>query len=78
MHGRNTYSDLRRLKESELTLSGVKMSVQISKVDILGHELNTWEVAPSEEKIEAVVNARAQTNVSKVRFCDIHSQFCTS
>ena len=43
------------------------MPFQITQVDFFGHELSKKGVALSDEKIAAVVNARAPKNISEVR-----------
>ena len=66
-HDKNVHTVLQRLRECGLTLNGNKCQFIIPKLTFFGHELSNQGVAPSEEKITAVLNARAPTNVSEVR-----------
>ena len=58
---------LQQLRDSGLTLNGDKCQFRLPKLTFFGHELSKKGVAPSEEKIAAVVNARAPKNISEVR-----------
>ena len=66
-HNKNQHVVLQRLRESGLTLNGDKCQFRLPKLTFFGHELSKKGVAPSEEKIAAVVNARAPKNISEVR-----------
>ena len=65
-HERNLHAVLQRLKRSGLTLNGDKCQFRLPKLTFFGHELSSHGIAPSEEKIAAVVNARVPRNVSEV------------
>ena len=65
-HDRNLHAVLKRLNDCGLTLNGNKCQFRIPKLTFFGHELSIQGVTPSEEKIAAVINARAPTNVSEV------------
>ena len=58
---------LTRLREKGLTVNGDKYQFRLPKLTFFGHKLSAQGVAPSEEKIAAVVNARPPQNVSEVR-----------
>ena len=66
-HDRNLHEVLQRLRDSGLTLNGDKCQFRLPKLTFFGHELSKKGVAPSDEKIAAVVNARAPKNISEVR-----------
>jgi transposase InsO family protein len=66
-HERNLHAVLQRLKDSGMTLNGDKCQFRLPKLTFFGHELSNQGVTPSEEKIAAVVNARAPRNISEVR-----------
>ena len=66
-HGANLHKVLTRLREKGLTVNGDKCQFRLPKLTFFGHKLSAQGVAPSEEKIAAVVNARPLQNVSEVR-----------
>ena len=66
-HDRNSHAVLQRLRECRLTLNGEKCQLSLYKLTFFGHDLKSEGVAPSKEKITAVVNAKAPKNVLKVR-----------
>ncbi|CAB4022188.1 Transposon Tf2-9 poly, partial [Paramuricea clavata] len=66
-HDRNLHAVLQRLRDSGMTLNGDKCQFRLPKLTFFGHELSNQGVTPSEEKIAAVVNARAPRNTSEVR-----------
>lgn len=66
-HDRNLHAVLQRLRESGLTLNGAKCGFRLHRLTFFGHDLSSEGVAPSEEKVAAVVNARAPKNTSEVR-----------
>ena len=66
-HDRNLHAVLQRLRESGLTLNGAKCGFRLHRLTFFGHDLSGEGVAPSEEKVAAVVNARAPKNISEVR-----------
>ena len=66
-HDKSLYVVLQRLRDSGLTLNGDKCQFRLPKLTFFGHELSKKGVAPSKEKIAAVVNARAPKNISEVQ-----------
>jgi transposase InsO family protein len=66
-HDANLNKVLARLREKGLTVNGDKCQFRLPKLTFFGHELSGQGVAPSEEKVAAVVNARPPQNVSEVR-----------
>lgn len=66
-HDRNLNAALQRLRESGLTLNGEKCRFRLHRLTFFGHDLSSEGVAPSEEKVAAVVNAQAPKNASEVR-----------
>ena len=66
-HDRNLHAVLQRLSDSGMTLNGDKCQSRLPKFTFFGHELSNQGVTPCEEKIAAVVNARAPRNISEVR-----------
>ena len=66
-HDSNLRKVLTRLEEQGLTVNGEKCHFRLPRLTFLGHELSARGIAPSEEKIVAVVNARPLQNVSEVR-----------
>ena len=68
-HDSNLRKVLTRLDEQGLTVNGDKCQFRLPRLTFFGHELSARGVAPSEEKIAAVLNARPPQNVSEVRSC---------
>ena len=66
-HDSNLRRVLARLEEQELTLNGDKYLFRLPRLTFFGRELSTRGIAPGEEKIAAVLNARPPQNVSGVR-----------
>ena len=66
-HDANLHKVLTRLREKGLTVNGDKCQFRLPKLTFFGHKLSAQGVAPSEEKIAAVVYARPPQNVSEVR-----------
>ena len=66
-HDSNLRKVLTRLEEQGLTVNGEKCQFRLPRLTFFGHELSARGIAPSEEKIAAVVNARPPQNVSEVR-----------
>ena len=56
-HDRNLHAVLTRLKEKGLTLNGDKCQFRLPKLTFFGHDLSRQGVAPSEEKVAAILNA---------------------
>ena len=66
-HDSNLRKVLTRLEEQGLTVNGDKCQFRLPRLTFFGHELSARGIAPSEEKIAAIVNARPPQNVSEVR-----------
>ena len=66
-HDRNLYAVLTRLKEKGLTLNGDKCQFRLPKLTFFGHDLSRQGVAPSEEKVAAILNASPPQDASQVR-----------
>ena len=66
-HDSNLRKVLARLEEQELTLNGDKYLFRLPRLSFFGREPSTRGIAPGEEKIAAVLNARPSQNVSGVR-----------
>lgn len=66
-HDSNLRKVLTQLEEQGLTVNGDKCQFRLPRLAFFGHELSARGIAPSEEKIAAVVNARPPQNVSEVR-----------
>ena len=66
-HDANPPKVLTRLREKGLTVSREKCQFRLPKLTYFGHKLSAQGVAPSEEKVATVVNARPPQNVSEVR-----------
>ena len=56
-----------QLEEQGLPVNGDKCQFRLPRLTFFGHELSARGIAPSEEKIAAVVNARPPQNVCEVR-----------
>ena len=66
-HDRNLHAVLTRLKEKGLTLNGDKCQFRLPKLTFFGHDLSRQGVAPSEEKVAAILNASPPQDASQVR-----------
>ena len=66
-HDRNLHAVLTRLKEKGLTLNGDKCQFRLPKLTFFGHDLSWQGVAPSEEKVAAILNASPPQDASQVR-----------
>ena len=58
---------MQRLADSGLTLNPDKREFGLSSVTILGHTIAATRVAADPGKVDAIVNARAPSNVSELR-----------
>ena len=58
---------LTRLKEKGLTLNGDKCQFRLPKLTFFGHELSRQGVAPSEEKVAAILKANPPQDASQIR-----------
>ena len=58
---------MERLREKDLTLNSDKCQFRISKIEFMGHVLSEKGVAPTKEKVKAVLKAREPATVSEVR-----------
>ena len=66
-HASNLRKVLTQLEEQGLTVNGEKCQFRLPRLTFFGHELSARGIAPSEEKIMAVLNARPAQNMSEVR-----------
>ena len=66
-HDKNLLAVLNRLRERGLTLNASKCQFRLPKLTFFGHDLSRNGVAPSEEKVAAVQNAKPPQNVAEVR-----------
>ena len=66
-HDLNLRKVLERLREKGLTLNGDKCQFRMQSLTFFGHDLSSGGIAPSEEKVAALINARPPQNVSEVR-----------
>ena len=71
--GRNLHTVLTRLKEKGLTLNRDKCQFRLPKLTFFGHDLSRQGVAPSEEKVAAILNARS---FSGQIICSACTVFC--
>ena len=65
-HDSNLRKVLTRWEDQGPTVNGEKCQFRLPRLTFFGHELSARGIAPSEEKIAAVVNARPPQNVIKV------------
>ena len=73
-HDRNLHAVLTRLKEKGLTLNGNKCQFRLPKLTFFGHDLSRQGVAPSEEKVAAILNASPPQDALQVRsFVSLYS-----
>ena len=66
-HDKNLLAVLNRLRQCGLTLNARKCQFRLPKLTFFGHDLSKNGVAPSEEKVAAVQNAKPPKNVAEVR-----------
>ena len=66
-HDKNLFAMLNRLKECGLTLNGGKCKFRLPRLTFYGHDLGKQGITPSEEKIDAIVNAQSPKNASEIR-----------
>ena len=66
-HDENLFAVLNRLKECGLTLNGSKCKFRLPRLTFYCHDLGKQGIMPSEEKIDAIVNAQSSKNASEVR-----------
>ena len=73
VHGRNTEHDTRlqqvleRLKEKNLTLNAEKCKFNMTQMVFMGLVLTNKGIGPTEDKVQAIVDARKPQNASEVR-----------
>ena len=58
---------MERQREKGLTLNSDKCQFRISKIEFMGHVLSEKGIAPTEEKVKAVLEAREPATVSEAR-----------
>ena len=66
-HDENLLAVLRRRRERGLTLNEKKCQFRLPKLTFLGHDLSSKGIAPSEEKVSAVQNAKPPQSTAEVR-----------
>ena len=66
-HGENLLAVLCRLKERGSTQNEKKCQFRLPKLTFLGHDLSSKGIAPSEEKVSAVQNAKPPQSTAGVR-----------
>ena len=66
-HDENLLAVLRRLRERGLTLNEKKCQFRLPKLTFFGHDLSSKGIAPSEEKVRAVQNAKPPQSTAEVR-----------
>ena len=66
-HDENLLAVLRRLRERGLTLNEKKCQFRLPKLTFFGHDLSSKGIAPSEEKVPAVQNAKPPQSTAEVR-----------
>ena len=66
-HDENLLAVLRRLRERGLTLNERKGQFRLPKLTFFGHDLSSKGIAPSEEKVSAVQNAKPPQSTAEVR-----------
>ena len=76
-HDENLLAALRRLRERGLTLNEKKCQFRLSKLTFFGHDLSSKGIAPSEEKVSAVQNAKPSQSTAEVRSFLGLVQYCT-
>ena len=65
--GVNLFVVLNRLEECGLTPNGSKCKFRFPRLTFYGHGLGKQRITPSEEKIDAILNAKYPKNASEVR-----------
>lgn len=66
-HDRNLHAILTRLKEKGLTLNGDKCQFRLPTLTFFSHELSRQGVAPSEEKVAAILKGSPRQDASQFR-----------
>ena len=66
-HDENLLAVPRRLRERGLTLNEKKCQFRLPKLTFFGHDLSSKGIAPSEEKVPAVQNAKPPQSTAEVR-----------
>ena len=66
-HDENLLAVLRRRRERGLTLNEKKCQFRLPKLTFFGHDLSSKGIAPSEEKVSAVQNAKPPQSTAEVR-----------
>ena len=66
-HDENLLAFLRRLRERGLTLNERKCQFRFPKLTFFEHDLSSKGIAPSEEKVSAVQNAKPPQSTAEVR-----------
>ena len=66
-HDENLLAVLRRRRERGLTLNEKKCQFRLPKLTFFGHDFSSKGIAPSEEKVSAVQNAKPPQSTAEVR-----------
>jgi hypothetical protein len=66
-HDRNLDQVLKRLESLNLTLNVNKCTFRMTRLTFFGHNLSKDGVSPSEEKIQAITNAKSPTSSGEIR-----------
>ncbi len=66
-HDSRLHAILRRLRDANVTLNTPKCEVSVSQVKFVGHIVSAEGIQPDPDKITAIVNMAAPTNISEVR-----------
>ena len=75
-HDENLLAVLRCLRERGLTLNEKKCQFRLPKLTFFGHDLSSKGIAPSEEKVPAVQNAKPPQSTAEVRSTLGLVQYC--
>lgn len=66
-HDERLVKALKRMKDTGLTLNEQKCEFRMNELVFMGHKLSGKSISPSDEKAEAVREARQPTSASEVR-----------
>ena len=75
-HDENLLAVLHRLRERGLTLNERKCQFRLPKLTFFGHDLSRKGIAPSEEKVSTVQNAKPPQSTADVRSFLGLAQYC--
>lgn len=66
-HARRLRALLDRLEEYGILLNSTKCKFNVSKLDVLGHELSANGIRPTESRVKAIEQFRAPSNIGELR-----------